>query len=244
MCSGSTTHLVNGIRVHLQTGELLLLNQQAVQEILPAGYNDVAVNFIILPEFFDFALSLLSREENLLRDFLITCLRGGQKNVSFLHFKVSDILPVQNLLENLIWTIHNNQPNKRSINQVTMGLLFLQLVNHTDRLTNEGDIGQELILSVLRYIDGHYRDGSFSELASMLNYDPCWLSRVIHRETGKTYTELLQTKRLNQAAFLLKTTKIPVSEIGVSVGYDNVSYFYRIFRDKYQCTPREYRQNN
>ncbi len=38
----------------------------------------------------------------------------------------------KNLMENLIWTIHNKQPNKRSIHQATMGLLLLQLMNYTD----------------------------------------------------------------------------------------------------------------
>ena len=52
MCQGQTTHIIDGNRVLLRAGELLLLNQNAVQEILPAGRSDIAVNFIILPEFF------------------------------------------------------------------------------------------------------------------------------------------------------------------------------------------------
>lgn len=52
MCSGSTRHLINGSEVLLGTGELLFLSQTATQEIYPAGYDDIAVNFIILPEFF------------------------------------------------------------------------------------------------------------------------------------------------------------------------------------------------
>lgn len=46
-------------------------------------------------------------------------------------------MPVQNLVENLIWTIRNRQPNKRSINQITMRLLFLQLMNCMDRLESD-----------------------------------------------------------------------------------------------------------
>ena len=51
MCSGSTHHVINGEDLILKQGELLMLNQNAVQEIYPAGADDVAVNFIILPEF-------------------------------------------------------------------------------------------------------------------------------------------------------------------------------------------------
>ena len=58
MCQGSTTHIVNGNKVILEQGDLLFLNQNAVQEILPAGKDDIAVNFIVLPEFFNTAFSL------------------------------------------------------------------------------------------------------------------------------------------------------------------------------------------
>lgn len=137
MCSGTTHHIVNGEDVFLQKGELLLLNQNAVQEIFPAGKEDVAVNFIILPEFFDYGLKMIEEEESLLRQFIIDCLRGQNESSGYLHFKVADVLPVQNLLENLIWTIVNKMPNKRSINQATMGLLFLQLMNHMDKVDTD-----------------------------------------------------------------------------------------------------------
>ena len=60
MCQGTTIHIINGNRILLKTGELLFLNQNAVQEILPAGKEDIAVNFIVLPEFFDTAFSMIS----------------------------------------------------------------------------------------------------------------------------------------------------------------------------------------
>ena len=64
MCQGTTTHIVNGNEVVLEQGDLLFLNQNAVQEILPAGEYDIAVNFIVLPEFFNTAFSMIGAEEN------------------------------------------------------------------------------------------------------------------------------------------------------------------------------------
>ncbi|BCN29132.1 AraC family transcriptional regulator [Anaeromicropila herbilytica] len=242
MCSGKTHHRIDGDEVILNQGELLFLNQNATQEILPASKEDIAINFIILPEFFDQALHMMEEEENLIRDFVIGCLCSDDRYTSYLHFKVSDILPIQNLIENLIWTIMNNQQNKRSINQITMGLLFLQLMNHTDKVTAGKDyIEQEIMLTVLRYIEENYKDGELSELAHHMNYDLYWLSRMIKKLTGKNYTELLQTKRLNQAAYYLQHTTLTIADIGLSVGYDNLSYFYRIFKQKYRMSPKEYR---
>ena len=197
MCSGSTHHVIDGKDVFLQEGEVLLLNQKAVQEIYPAGMDDVAVNFIVLPEFFDCGLKMMGEEKNLLRDFVIDCLKGENGAAGYIHFKVADILPIQNLLENLIWSIWHRQPNKRSINQITMGLLFLQLMNYTDRMeTGFGNRQQGVMISVLGYVEEHYRDGELSKLARLLHYDLYWLSREIKKITGKNYTELVQEKRL------------------------------------------------
>ena len=245
MCSGETTHIINGEKIVLRQGELLFLSQNTVQEILPAGEDDLAVNFIVLPEFFDHALRMMGAEENLVRKFIIECLRKEEAPIGYLHFKVAEILPIQNLVENLVWTIMNEQQNKRSINQYTMGLLFLQLLNHTDKVkVGKDQYEQEVLLGIYRFIEEHYVNGQLSTLASQLGYDLYSLSRLVKKLTGKTYTELVQEKRLMQAQFLLQNTKWTVADIGMAVGYDNLSYFHQIFRKKNGISPRQWRLNN
>ena len=244
MCQGTTTHIINGNRILLKAGELLFLNQNAVQEILPAGKEDIAVNFIVLPEFFDTAFSMISGEENMLKTFLVDALCGKDGETSYLHFHVADILPVQNLVENMVWTIFYDSSNKRSCTQITMGLLFLQLLNYMDKMeTGRNRFDTEVKAAVLSYVDEHYRNGTLSELAGQMNTDIYWLSREIKKQTGKTYKELLQEKRMQQAVWLLTNTAVSVSDIIESVGYDNTSYFYRKFREKYGVSPKEYRMN-
>ena len=245
MCKGETVHFIDGEKVVLKTGELLFLNQHATQEILPAGEEDIGINFIILPEFFDTAFEMMGEEENLLRDFLVGCLCFDPRYASYLHFQVADVLPVQNLVENMVWTLLSDQPNKRSINQITMGLLFLQLMHYTDKISHtQESFEQKLIFQVLTYIDENYKDGELTELSSLLSYNIYWLSRAIKRLTGRTYKELLQVKRLNQASVLLLNTRLSVTDISIAVGYDNTSYFHRIFRNYYGMSPKEYRASD
>lgn len=241
MCSGETTHIINGKELILKEGELLFLGQNACQEILPADEGDIAVNFIIQPSFFDKTLEMLGAEETPIKSFLLRSLLDGE-NQGYLHFKVAGVLPVQNLIENLIWTLIHNTSNKRNINQTTMGLLFMQLLNHTDRLAYESR-EDRAIMEILRYIEGNYKDGSLTEAARLLHYDFYWLSHEIRNRTGKTYTEHLQEKRLSQAAFLLKNTGLSVEQIALAVGYENKSYFHRIFTARYGTSPRKYRTN-
>lgn len=239
MCQGSTTHIANGTTVTLSQGELLFFGQGATQEILPAGKQDIAVNFIILPQFFDKVLEMLDTDKAPLRTFLTESL--GSENTGWLHFRVADILPVQNLVENLIYALlTESEPNRRSICQTTMGLLFMELMNHTDKLTTK-NTREDAVVHVLRYIEEHYPDASLTNIAGALNYDLYWLSREIHRRTGSTFQELLQRKRLSQAAYYLRSTSLKVDDIGRAVGYSNLSYFHRIFKEAYGLTPKKYR---
>nr|WP_178631725.1 AraC family transcriptional regulator [uncultured Mediterraneibacter sp.] len=245
MCQGSTTHIVNGNKVILEQGDLLFLNQNAVQEILPAGKDDIAVNFIVLPEFFNTAFSMMGAEDNQLKEFLVGALCDRDEETSYLYFHIADVLPVQNLIENMVWTIFYNSSNKRSCNQITMGLLFLQLLNYMDKMEAGGrKYDTEIMATVLSYIEDHYKEGKLSELAEEMKVNIYWLSREIKKKSGKTYKELLQERKMKQAVYLLTSSALPVTDIIESVGYDNTSYFYRKFKEKYGMSPKEYRKNS
>lgn len=240
MCTGKTTHIVNGRYITLEQGDLLFLSQSATHEVCKAEETDVAVNFIVLPDFFATTLSFIGEEETPLRRFLVDCLCGRDTGPGFLHFDVSEVIPIQNLVENLLWTLLRETPNKRKMSQMTMALLFLQLMGHTETLIHD-DQEDAAVLRVLRYVETNYAHSSFAEITEKLHYDPSWLSREIKRKTGKTYTQLIQEKRLAQAAFLLKNTDRNVSDIALAVGYENISYFHRIFAEAFGKSPKHYR---
>lgn len=240
MVKGFTTHVINGREILLKEGELLFLGQQTRQSIKRAGKEDIAVNFIVLPEFFANSLNVMGEEDTPLRRFIVSCLCGGKNEVGYLHFKVADVLPVQNLVENLIWTLINETGRKRITNRLTMELLFIQLLGCTEYLSHTTR-EEEIIVDVLQYVEQNYRDGSLGELSDIFHMDACWLSREIKRKTGKNYIELVQEKRLSQAAFYLKNTNMKISDISAAVGYENISYFHRLFGSKYGTSPKKYR---
>lgn len=92
MCSGKTVHRINGgepITVH--AGELLFLGRGASHEIERAEYEDIAVNFIVLPQFFDTALERIGADNALGRFIANSISRAGGSD--FLLFRVADVLP-------------------------------------------------------------------------------------------------------------------------------------------------------
>ena len=241
MCSGKTVHRINHTsEVVLQTGDLLFLGQNSCHEIQAAGVEDIGINFMILPRFFDEILGMIG-EESVLSNFLVDTLKksGGS---GFLHYRVADILPIQNLIENLVWSLLSRQSHANQINQLTMGLLFAQLVRVTERIEgSSGEQEQMFVMEVFRYIEEHYRDASLSEFAAARNTSVSAVSRRIRRAAGKTFKELLQEKRLKQAEYLLVHTQLPVTDIIYRVGYDNTSYFHRIFLRQYGVSPWKFR---
>lgn len=239
MCAGETRHIVNGQAITLKQGELLFLGQRAAHEIDRAEAEDVAVNFIVLPEFFSDTLMAIGEEASPLRHFLVDCLFGRNIGPGYLHFRVAEDRPIQNLVENLLFTLIRETPSRRTVSRMTMTLLFMQLLGHTDKLSWSGQ--DEVILEVMRYVEENYARGSLTEIAERLSWEISRLSREIHRKTGKTYIQLVQEKRLTQAAFLLRTTDRNVDDVALAVGYENMSYFHRIFRETYGVSPRNYR---
>lgn len=255
MCRGETVHIIDGQRITLKQGDLLFMNQHAKQEILPAGENDIAVNFMILPTFFDTAFSMMEHEKNPLKDFLISCLTQEDIGGNFLYFNVADVPQIQNIMENLIWNMLSERASAsssieassdyRMINQITMGLLFLNLLKHADTLhVARHSYEQEIVFGLLRYIDSEYQSASLSDFSRKVKEEEYVLSRMLKKNTGRTFKDLLQEKRLSKACELLKNTDISIADISVLVGYDNTSFFHRLFRRTYDMSPRDYRLQN
>lgn len=240
MLQGSASHVINGETVVLRAGELLLLGQNARHEILPAGQNDIGVIFLLKPEFFRGPLLYLEEKETILRRFLLQCLcEKGQSH--FLYFSVSAVQPVQQLMDSLLRVTLLQPPVPLESCQIAFALLLVLLNSRTERLqcvTGE----QETMLHVMQYIEKDYRTASLAEIAHTLHYDIAGLSRKIKEQTGKTFTELVQDRKMSQAAWLLTHTSRKVEEIAQDVGYKNVGHFHRLFASYYGTTPKKYRE--
>lgn len=237
VCEGSVTHILDGEKkIVLQEGDLLFLNQTCRHEILPAGRGDVGVNIIVQPQFFHTAFGMLG-EGNVVSDFLLHSLTREYPSPLYLQFHTAELLPVQNLLENLIWSaVYHDEPDGR-LNQLTMGLLLLQLLRHTEKLSSNSGGMDKAVLRALQYIEDRYASASLEEFSRAEHRPMAEVSRAVHRETGSTFKELLQKKRFQQAASLLQNTSLSVADVAYAVGYSNTSYFHRRFREIYGMSP-------
>ena len=153
---------------------------------------------------------------------------------------------IQNLLENIIYSLVNGEENRERINQTTMGLIFMYLVESVQyvemRLPNQYE--NMISMTTLDYIEQKYRTATLTELCTRLHLPMHVLSKMIKKSTGFNFKELLQRKRLNKAVELMCETDLPISDIIAAVGYENNSYFHRVFKEHYHMTPRVFRVKN
>ena len=182
VCEGTLTNIIDGKQVIVRKGELLFLNQFTHHEILAAGRSDIAINFMVLPEFFDVAYSMAGNN-NVLADFLVNVLRRDNQQGEYLHFKVSEVLQIQNLLENIIYSLVTGRGNQNKINQTTMGLIFSLPYGLCTVCGNAPSNQYENMISMttLDYIEQKYRTATLTELCDMLHLPMHVLSKMIKK---------------------------------------------------------------
>ena len=146
-------------------------------------------------------------------------------------------------MENMIESMLHEHANEDVINQYSMGLVFLYLLNHLENLSHNSsmDYKETVVQAVLGYINSDCKNANLTKIAADTHQSMTVLSRLIKQKTGYTFQELLQHKRFETAAHLLAETNLPVEEIALDVGYENQSYFFRQFKERYGMTPRKYR---
>ena len=105
---------------------------------------------------------------------------------------------------------------------------------------SSGPACETLSERIVQYMSAHLDVVTLKDVAAHFNYHPNYISTVIHRERGKTFSKILLEQRMDRAAALLRCTSLSVEEIALMLGYSNSSNFHKAFRSYYHCSPRAY----
>jgi two-component system response regulator YesN len=88
----------------------------------------------------------------------------------------------------------------------------------------------------------YVRDLSLEEVAASINLVPAYFSRLFSQITGASFINYLTDLRIQRAKELLQGTDDQIKAISETVGYSNIYYFSRVFKNKTGLTPVEYRR--
>lgn len=102
----------------------------------------------------------------------------------------------------------------------------------------------QTIRAVINYIHLHLDDELTSSfLAAHFHKNTSALSAAFSKEVGTNITAYIQQARINEAIRLFNTTRQSVSEVAVTVGFQDFAYFSRVFKKLVGCSPRDYCHN-
>lgn len=105
------------------------------------------------------------------------------------------------------------------------------------------DEDNSIIKNIKEYIDQNLDEVLTREsLAKQVYLNPDYLARIFKKEIGDSIGSYITSKRVEVAKDYLVNTEESVNAIAVRVGYDNFSYFTKVFKDRTGMTPKEYRQ--
>lgn len=101
----------------------------------------------------------------------------------------------------------------------------------------------KLTRDVIAYIQLHLEEElSLNSLSSHFGRNSSVLSNTFSKETGQTLTKFIHQTRIQEALLLLNTTSMSVSEVAMAVGYQDFSYFSKVFSKNIGCSPQKYKQ--
>lgn len=187
--------------------------------------------------FFRAFLPMLSSNSRLFRFFLEPS--TNHSSDSFMHFKAEDTSVMKSLLEIMVIEYANKCDDTQEM-LLPLALAFLmQVARQYSKLCKDTDTGR-LSSQILQYISEHLDSVTLKQIASHFSYHPNYISYLLHKELGITFSEILQKQKMERAVLLLKGTDLSIEEISTMLGYSNSSNFYKTFREYYHKSPREY----
>lgn len=117
------------------------------------------------------------------------------------------------------------------------------LIAETDSEFLPNERKQELLRRIIVYVKAHAHEKvSLEETAAHFYMSANYFCKYFKKQFGYTFTGYLNNLRLEHACRLLSETALPIMEISMQCGFDNLSYFNRLFRQKKSVTPSKYRQ--
>ncbi|MFV0529505.1 MAG: AraC family transcriptional regulator [Lachnospiraceae bacterium] len=220
--------------IHGLPGDVIFINAGVVHGCTP---EDCIYECIV----FDLEALLMHTDtcRQLIRPF------SKQKKIVQNHFTSADT-PFQQVIQQLFQTMQGQQPGYELATTGTLFLLFGCIVqNHyyheLSLLQNRGQKKMAQLKPVLEYIETSYAEPiTLDTLSKIAGMSPKYFCRFFHAVVHATPMDYLIYYRIERACFLLTTQDISVTDVGFGCGFNDSSYFIKIFKKHKGMTPRQY----
>jgi len=247
---GSCSISVDSKELQLEAGDLCLLNLQARHTIeVESIEKDMIYNILVKPDYFNsmyFRLTYLPDNEYIFDFFLESMLNHSMKD-NFILFRYTAENNYEDIIRHIIseYYVGKTKTHKEEMMYFLFSSLLIELSRsygfHLDKSSKE-ELKKYKITEITDYIYENYKDITLKELAEHFNYNHAYLSTIIKKYTGTSFSEMLYTFRFLKSCQLLIDTRHSIAEITEEVGCSNQTWFVHNFKKRYGISPSEYRK--
>ena len=236
VCQGEVLNVIDGVELYMSRGDIVLLNKNALQEIRCVNEETLIVNVCIKDELFERTLREFVLDQNPISEFL-RYENPGREKYMFFPTGYSRNIPV--FMNNMVEEYTQAGFHQTFSLEAWLLLLFDRLVK-SGRYSYYGIDRQAM--KVLQYVQEHCILQTLEEMAAELGYNANYLTGYIKKHTGRNCREIMKEARLNEAVRLLAETGLTVYQVSEACGYSSPSHFFRIFKEAFHMSPKEYRK--
>ena len=238
-------------RIKVNQDNMIFVGYKTPHKVEPIGKNDVVLNIELRTSAFslnelDF---LQSKGKGIsISNLLFSLLSDedyGEGRYSL--FEVDHDPKITAIIYDIIDEYYGARVQSDQIIKLEMLTMFSLLIRKTyyrEAQVTDSKKKNNNLLSLLLYIEKNYSDITLEQMAQHFGFNPNYLSDYLKNETGLSFIKLVQLQRVNVAAKYLTYTKASIEKIASRVGYENASYFYKIFRHYFGISPAKYRSNS
>ena len=145
-----------------------------------------------------------------------------------------------------IETLHHETPigYELALKSLFLQALFVLLQSGAKNVSTDADTPSDKLKNVLDHIELHYAENiSVSGLAKLCYFSDYHFMRFFKKHMNMTCVEYINNLRLEKAVELFEQGNTDILNVSLSVGFHNLSYFYRAFKKKYRMTPLSFIQS-
>lgn len=230
---------INQSVYELQPGECIFINSSVLHRFTSEKYG-IITNVIFLPAFLAAKESLIYRKYVMpLEKAEMPCIVLRKEEV----WKKQMLSLLQELFSNLKTAEWNELSIRNQLSEIWL-LMFLQLNSEqlAPKMVNGSAHSRKMLQAMIQYIQMHFeRPITLADIAGAANISKNTALRYFQENIGISPVEYLMQYRLNNACKMLRETSEKITYIARCAGYDNVSYFNRIFKKYVGKTPSQYR---
>lgn len=175
------------------------------------------------------------------RDFYWNRLLTAMLNIpSAYGIPLSDVFDSEQY--NILNSVNRIYDKKKAVAAVS-GEIIQPIITALMKKRQEGE-ESEVVKHMVALIKDSKGNMSLNDCADKLSYHPNYLSKILKREKGVTFTDMVIEEKLKQAKYMLLTTEYSVSEISEKLMYNNVQNFIRFFKNHVGFTPAAFRREH